>query len=115
MKILTGFTDSARQYTVLLLEDGTQANLFLEYRPQQKGWFYDLEYKAFVLKGQRLVSGENILRQFVHQLPFGLAVMTDENAEPFKQDAFSSGRTTFILLTPAEASLVETNHFSRND
>lgn len=115
MNILTGFTDSPRQTTTIVLEDGGRATLAMEYRPQQLGWFYDLEYGTFSLQGQRLVAGPNILRQFIDQIPFGLAVLTKSLRDPSNQDVFVSEEAVIVLLDQADVESIEQLKFTRND
>lgn len=115
MNVLTGFTDSPRQTTTITLEDGGRVTLSMEYRPQQLGWFYDLQYDTFLLQGQRLVAGPNILHQFNDQLPFGLAVLTRSLLDPSQQEAFASGEAVIVLLDQADVASIERIKFTRND
>jgi len=115
MNILTGFTDSANQTTTIALDDGSFMTLDLVYRPQQKGWFYDLTYKAFSLLGQRLVCSENLLRQFRGQIPFGLAVLSTSRKDPMTQVDLALSDTVIILLNADEIEVVEKAKFTRND
>lgn len=115
MNILTGFTDSSNQTTTIPLADGSFATLALEYRPQQKGWFYDLTYKTFSLLGQRLVYSENLLRQFRGQIPFGLAVLSTSRKDPMTQSDLALNQTVIILLDSDEIEVVELAKFTRND
>lgn len=115
MNVLTGFTDSPKQKTTVVLDNGTNATLELEYRPQQLGWFYNLEYQNFLIQGQRLVYSPNLLRQFQGQIPFGLAVVSTDKNDPLQQTDFSSGKAVLILLNEADAAEIETAKFTRND
>lgn len=115
MNLLTGFTDSASQTTNVPLDDGSFATLDLAYRPQQKGWFYDLTYKTFSLLGQRLVYSENMLRQFRGQIPFGLAVLSTSGQDPMSISDFALNNAVFILLNADEVEAVEIAKFTRND
>ena len=98
MNQLQAFTDQPKQTTTIILADGSSVNFALEYKPNQLGWFYDLTWQSFALLGQRLVTSPNILRQFRNQLPFGLAVVTTANSEPFNQTDLSDGTTIIYLL-----------------
>lgn len=115
MNILTSFTDSSSQTTTITLDDGSFATLDLVYRPQQKGWFYDLTYKTFSLLGQRLVYSENMLRQFRWQIPFGLAVLSTSRKDPMTQTTLAISETVIILLNADEVEVVEIAKFTRND
>ena len=115
MNLLTGFTDSPRQTTTLPLEEGDRATLYLEYRPQQLGWFFDLQYGEFLAQGQRLVAGPNILHQFQEQVPFGLSVLTSDLLDPSGQDDFASRKAVIILLDRADVEDIERRRFTRDD
>jgi hypothetical protein len=115
MNLLTGFTESPFQTTTIGLDDGSSALLTLWYRPQQRGWFYDLTYKGITMQGQRLVYSQNLLRQFIHQLPFGLACLTTDLSDPRKSTDLSSRHAVLILLSAAEVQSIEKTHFTRND
>lgn len=115
MDLIAGFTDSPRQSSTIPLEDGSTVVLDLEFRDQQRGWFYDLSYKTFSLLGQRLVYGENILRQFRGQLPFGLAVLTKAHLDPASLSSLVSADTAIVLLNQEDVALIETANFTRDD
>lgn len=115
MKLLTGFTDSPKQSTTLVLDDGSFAVLDLYYRPQQMGWFYDLTYNTFSILGQRLVYSENLLRQFQGQIPFGLSVLSTDKNDPLKQEDFALKQAAFVLLNADDVATVEKDKFTRNE
>lgn len=97
MYLLTGLTDKPKQTFSVTLADGSQADFYMEYRERQKGWFFDLIYGAFAVKGQRLTLHPNVLRQFRNLIPFGLAVSSDRPYEPQDLSALSDG-TVFLYL-----------------
>ena len=111
MKLITGFTIAAKQSISIPLQDGTNFNVYIEYRPQQLGWFYDIAYSAgvfnFQAKGNRLCPSPNILRQYKSIIPFGISCLTAGNVEPTTQTAFSDGTITLLLLDPTDILDVE--------
>lgn len=115
MNKLTGFTDSPKQSTTIPLDDGSSAVLNLTFRAQQKGWFYDLTHGDFSLLGQRLVTGENILRQFRDQIPFGLAVLTETGIDPWQITDLASDDVAIILLSPEDVETIEQSKFVWHD
>lgn len=115
MKLLTGITDRPLQKSVITIDDGTAATITLTYRPNQQGWFFDLEWEGRSFLGMRLVTFPNILRPFLKQIPFGLAVYTQDGKDPLQQDAFASGYASLLLLSPEDMLAVEHSHFTRND
>lgn len=111
VKILTNLTSDAKQQTTLLLDDGSQATLLLEYRPNQLAWFYDLTWGDLAIKGQRLVPSPNIIRQFRTRLPFGIAILTAGNVELMSQQDFTNGNATVYQLDATDVTDVETAGF----
>jgi hypothetical protein len=111
MKIITGLTSAAKQSISIPLPDGTSTSIYIEYRPQQMGWFYDIAYSAgvfdFQAKGNRLCPSPNILRQYRSIIPFGISCLTLGNIEPTMQTAFSDGIVTLLLLDSADIATIE--------
>ncbi len=106
MNLIQGLTDQPKQTTTIILADGSAVSIYLEYKPNQLGWFYDLEWQDFQLNGQRLVASPNILLQFKDQLTFGLAVLSVANAEPLNQTDLSDGTTRIYLLEGEDLTAV---------
>lgn len=98
MNRVEGITEKPKQQTTLTLAGGAAVTLSLEYRPNQIGWFYDLAWGDFELKGQRLVTSPSVLRAFRNVLPFDLAVLATANVEPLNQTDFADGTCTLYLL-----------------
>lgn len=112
MKIIEGITDQPKQQTTLTLLDGTKVVWYLEYRPQQIGWFWDLTWDSRpVANGQRLVASPNILRRYLNLIPFGIAVITVGDVDPLGVADLSDGTAQLILLQGDDLSLVETAAF----
>lgn len=107
MKALTGFTDAPKQQTTLVLEDGTRATLYLEWRPAQRCWSFDLTWGDFSLLGQQLVASPNILRGFREQVIFGIAVIGAGNVDPSDLESFVNGSAALYLLDAADVADVE--------
>ena len=115
MNILSGFTDSPSQVSTISLPDGSYARLTLTFVPQQLGWMFDLTWGDFSLLGARLVYGENLLRQFIHRLPFGMAVITTSGLDPHHQDDLVTGDAVIVLLDSTDVATIETAQFTRDD
>lgn len=87
----------------LILADGTQVQLTINYKSLQAGWFItELIYGSFDLKGVRICNSPNLLYQFKNQIPFGLACFTSGNREPTQQEDFATGAAILYLLSEAE-------------
>jgi hypothetical protein len=113
--ILQGLTDSPNQQYPITLVDGTVATLVLQFWPQQGGWFYDLTWNgrtpAWQSLGNQLVSSPNILRQYRNNIPFGITVSTIDGLDPSGQEDFVDGTCTLLLLSSAEAAVIESTYF----
>ncbi len=107
MYLVKEITSDAKQKHTLVLFNGESLVLTLEYKPMQQSWFADWEYDGFSVRGTRISSHPNLLRQFRNLIPFGLACYTDKNAEPLLQEDFSSGRSKLYILDDDEVESVE--------
>ncbi len=108
MKLIEGLTDQSKQSTILTLTDGSKVLFYLEFRSQQRGWFFDVTWNTVSVFGQRLVTSPNVLRQYLNTLPFGIAVVTTDGAEPLTASDFSEGTVSLYLLEGSDLSDVET-------
>lgn len=104
---LSGFSDKPKQKITFPLEDGSTVDLYLEFRSQQLGWFFNLVSGAFTLNGQRLTLHPNILRSFHQIIPFGLSVTSTQPYEPQTVTALSDGTVTMYLLTGDSVTSME--------
>ena len=113
--ILQGLTDQPKQQWPITLPEGSTATMYLEYRPQQNGWFYDLVWDGvnpnWQLLGMRLVTHPNILRQYRNQITFGLTVSTPDGTDPTGQEDLVNGKCTLLLLDAADVLTIEGAYF----
>ena len=113
MQIVTGINDNPSQVFSLSIPDGTTATFTLSYRPNQKGWYYDMSWDgknpSFQLNGCRLTVFPNILRQFKNQLTFGIACLTTDGYEPMNLEDFNTKYANLYILTQAEVENIETS------
>ena len=105
MNLITNITDDTLQTSQLILPDGSQILLTIQFKPMQFGWFIQtLTYGNLTIQGRRIFVSPNILQQFCNQLPFGIACSSVNNREPSQQQDFSSGNCQLFLLTAAEVA-----------
>ena len=110
MKLIEGITNDASQTFSLVLPDGSDAQMALNYRDGQKGWFYSITYGSILVNyNRRLVNSLNLLRQFRGKISFGLACIVKDGMEPDAQDDFTSGRVEIYLLNETERDNIEDN------
>lgn len=100
-------TSSPNQKQTMVLEDGSSFTYQISYKRMQYGWFFtSLTYKDFTVTGMRVVTSPNILHQFRHRLPFGIACYVVGNREPSQKDDFKSKNANLYVLTAAEVATV---------
>lgn len=108
MRLLNQVTNASNQKQNILLPDGTQIELKIQFKPMQFGWFItSLTWQNVVIEGMRLCVNPNILRQFKNQIPFGIACFSQASREPMFQDDFSSRVANLYLLSEEEVQEYE--------
>jgi hypothetical protein len=105
--LLSGFNSSPKQKISFSVEDGSVVDLYLEFRSQQRGWFFDLVWGRFVLRGQRISNHPNILRPFNRTIPFGLSVFSLTAFEPQTLECLTDGTTSLYLLLGDSVTAME--------
>lgn len=100
-------TSDYKQSQTLVLPSGAQIQLYMEYKPQQLGWFMNITYGSFILNTFRVCTSANLLRQFKNILPFGMSIQTSDNYEPTQLQDFSSGYAQMFILTQQEVTQYE--------
>ena len=106
MKVITGLTNQPKQRASLVLADGSSVFLYLEYFPQQLGWFADVAWQSWAVQGIRLTAFPNLLAQWQNVIPFGLGVVTSTGAEPLNSGDLADGTATLYLLETADLAQV---------
>lgn len=109
MYLVQNISENARQRQTLILQDGSQVTIEIQFREMQYGWFInELTYGTFTLKGVRITTNPDIIYQFRNQLPFGLACFTKDGNDPTQiQDFASEYAQLFVLSQEEVATLAE--------
>lgn len=89
-----------------VLDDGSRVSLSIQYKPQQIGWFADVTWQTFEVKGMRLTTSPNLLQKWQNIIPFGLSILTRGDVEPLNGTDFSDGTCTVYLLNAADVVAV---------
>jgi hypothetical protein len=109
MTEITGITLEAKQNFTLILEDGSQAPLYMEYIDQNYGWNMSVSYPGWSgITYQRMTVNANMLRRWSNIIPFGLAIITNDGYEPILISDFYSGRASLFLLNADDVQTYET-------
>ena len=107
MEIITSITAYPKQEFVLRLENNESALMRLYYYATQQSWYFDIEYKDYINNGNKVVLTMNALRHLKNKLPFGLAFISDSNAEPFQLEDFTSKKVLMLLLNKDDVQMIE--------
>lgn len=107
MRLITSITASPKQRMVLKLDNNESAILRLYYYPYQRSWYFDIEYKDYINNGNKVVLTMNALRHLRNKLPFGLAIISASNAEPFQLEDFANNNVLMLLLNEDDVQLIE--------
>jgi hypothetical protein len=90
------------------LEDGGTIQLTLNFRSNQRCWFYSISgSNGLSLNNRRLVNSPNMLRQFRNNINFGLSCIVSDGGEPWFLNDFETGRVKIYELSIADMALVE--------
>ncbi|MGB2578147.1 hypothetical protein AAIR98_000911 [Elusimicrobium simillimum] len=106
MQIIEDISNEASQKHTITIETGDDVVLELIYRPTQLGWYIDITYNDFVLRGIRVATSLNFLWQWHSLIPFGLMCECDGNQEPLSVEDFLVGRATLSILTQEEVNTI---------
>lgn len=111
MNRIDTITGDANQVTKLVLDDGTVAQLTLNYRGAIQRWSFDVVHPLLTVRGLNLCVQPNLLRSWREIIPFGIGCTTTDGADPVYVDDFTSGRATLHLLDAADVKTVEATIF----
>lgn len=109
MNIIDNLSNDAHQTVTLVLEDGTTVTMDLQYMPVIQRWGIGFTYGTFSVQGMNLCIHPNLLRGWRHIVPFGIACLTIDGADPLYIEDFASGRASLYLLTQQEVADFETD------
>lgn len=111
MQHITTLTSSPNQRHQLVLDNNETVNFRLYYSGRMQAWYYDFQYKNFVVNGSKVVISPNSVRTFKRLIPFGLAFTGEGDTDPFEIDSFSSGKVSLYVLNAEEVEQVEREIF----
>lgn len=107
MRIITNITTEPRQRFVLNLDNNETAILKLYYYTSQNSWYFDIEYGEYRNCGNKVVLTMNAIRHLRNKLPFGIAFLSNSEADPFQLEDFASGNAILLLLNQDEVNEIE--------
>lgn len=107
MRIITSITAQPKQRFVLRLDNNETAIMRLYYYTSQSSWYFDIEYGDYINNGNKVVLTMNALRHLKNIVPFGIAFISNSDAEPFQLEDFVNGKVLMLLLNQDEVLEVE--------
>jgi len=108
VKQIDSLSDEPKQTTQIMLDDGSFVSLAVRYLPRPQVWMADVSWGNFSLNNFVLRCHPNLLRQWRHVIPFGIAILAEGDLDPFMVDDFKVGRVGFFLLNSDDIETVET-------
>jgi hypothetical protein len=102
MRTITNLQAAGQQTFKTPIEAGGQAEITLIYGPITRMWYANIKYGTCTINGVRLARSVNVMHQYRNACPFGIAVITRDEAEPFLINDFSTGRVQIGILTREE-------------
>lgn len=124
MNQINNLTDQADQLTRLILADGSLVNVELIFTAATARWIMNVTWPAppagsitlpegtFQANGIGIAVMPNLLRQWREVIPFGIACLTTDGADPVNVDDFITGRAQLYLLSETDVAAVETGVFT---
>jgi hypothetical protein len=104
---ITALTNSPKQKFNLVIDGYDVAKIYLEFKPQQEGWFLSLNWgDSFSIKNERVSTSPNLLRQFKNILPFGLLISGTDEIDPITIDSWVK-TNQMILIEQGELDDIE--------
>ena len=107
MKIVSSITSEPRQRHVIKLDNNESAIFKLYYYPSQQSWYFDIEYKDYINRGNKIVLTYNALRHLRNKIPFGIAFLATNNADPFQLDDFTNNNVIVLQLNQEDVQEIE--------
>ena len=110
MKEITNLNDAPKQTFKFNLEGYDYVEIYLEFKPQQYSWFFNLTWGTFKLFGERVAVSPNLLRQFKDMIPFGIQITGDSALDPFAVDSWVTSNK-FNFLSADEVLTIESDYY----
>ena len=107
MQLISNLDDEADQITNVVLDDGSVVQFEFIYKPTIERWMMNVTHPDLTVYLLNLCAGPNVLRDWRNVIPFGLACVSTDGADPFYIEDFASGRITLYVLSASEVAAVE--------
>lgn len=111
MRQINKLTNRSLQKIFLTGNAGQRIQMKLRYMPTQNLWMMDISLNDFTVNGLNVVVSPNLLRQYRNNIPFGIAVVTDDGQDPYGVDDFDTGYCRMYLMTADEVEGIEIDFY----
>ena len=108
MQYLSNITNNPNQTYNMYDDASNSIAMTLIYLPNQQIWMANFIWKNWILNGIILTNEMNCLKQYVNNIPFGIACVSNDLVDPFLLTDFSSGRSRLYLLNQTEITTLQT-------
>ena len=103
MQIITTITSSPFQEFSYVMENGERVTFTMRFLPTQRRWLLDIsDANGFEVRGLYVCCHPNLLDKWHNIIKYGINIATDDMADPFTNEDFSSGYATFSILNEKE-------------
>lgn len=112
MRKITEIGAEANQRLEIVGENNERITFKIYFRPSQQGFYFDIIYQDFVLRGQKVLNAPNLLNQYRDLLPFGLTCFVADGSDPFFADDFVTERAILFLLNEEDVAEITERFYS---
>jgi hypothetical protein len=106
MYLISVLNDRPKQTFKAVIDGYDTAEITLEFKPEQYGWFMSIVWGSFEVYNERVSTSLNLLRQFSKIIPFGILVEGTDAIDPLKIDSWVTDNK-FYMLDQADIEEVE--------
>ena len=110
MKEITILNDAPKQTFKFTIDGYDYVEVYIEFKPQQYSWFFNLTWGNFSLFGERVAVSPNLLRQFKDLIPFGIMISGEDGLDPFAIDSWVT-KNKFYFLSADEVLTIESDTY----
>ena len=94
---ISSLTADAKQQFNMVVPGYDNAIMYMEYKPQQNGWFLSISWGTFACNNERMSTGLNLLRQWKNIIPFGLLISTSGVGDPIFINSWVTSHNLYSL------------------
>ena len=109
--LIDTLTDGADQLLTLILDDGSLAQVEMQYEGTTQRWLMNVSHPTIppngIIYNKEVCFSPNIMREWRNIIPFGLCCTSTDGGDPVSIEDFVDGRCNLYLLNAADVIAVE--------